>query len=286
VADGDGAGGARIDIGAFELQTAAPTLLGDYNDDGSVDAADYVVYRKHAGTSTPLPNDAIGGVIGAAHLNQWKANFGNTLPPGAGGGMGTGEVVNQVVEPTANSVPVQKVRLSSAEFASQPLKSPASQTPKFVGQLGEVVVQSAEIAARQALPVARPVLSVPQAAANIANEQMADTPPETQSTAGSTHTDQPEPIRASVGIDGDNWRFRMAGRSSTNARVSAQRELDTHRRDQALAAWLSSRAAVEVPSDRDGQLQKVSDERGETFNTPFEAVDTVFEELLVVVVGI
>ena len=38
---------ARIDMGAFELQAPpGPALPGDYNLDDSVDAADYVVWRK------------------------------------------------------------------------------------------------------------------------------------------------------------------------------------------------------------------------------------------------
>jgi hypothetical protein len=61
-------------------------LDGDYNGDGVVDAADYVVWRENLGTSNPLPNDAIGGVIGQAQYDQWRANFGATL---SGGGSGT-----------------------------------------------------------------------------------------------------------------------------------------------------------------------------------------------------
>jgi hypothetical protein len=41
--------GNAIDIGAFELQT--PELAGDYNRNGTVDAADYVVWRKTLGTT-------------------------------------------------------------------------------------------------------------------------------------------------------------------------------------------------------------------------------------------
>ena len=36
---------------------APPVLAGDYNDDGLVDAADYIVWRKFAGTDFPLPNE-------------------------------------------------------------------------------------------------------------------------------------------------------------------------------------------------------------------------------------
>ena len=42
--------GGRIDMGAFEFQYQPPELLGDYNQNGTVDAADYVVWRKTLGT--------------------------------------------------------------------------------------------------------------------------------------------------------------------------------------------------------------------------------------------
>ena len=65
----------------------APGVNGDYNDDGKVDAADYVVWRKYQGTTTTLPNDPHGGTIGSLQFNTWRANFGN-MAPGSGGGSG------------------------------------------------------------------------------------------------------------------------------------------------------------------------------------------------------
>jgi hypothetical protein len=56
---------------------AAP-LTGDYNENGTVDAADYVVWRENVGTMNTLPNDNIGGMIGPDHYAQWKANFGDS----------------------------------------------------------------------------------------------------------------------------------------------------------------------------------------------------------------
>lgn len=53
-------------------------LRGDYNDDGRVDASDYVVWRSNFGTEMWLPNDPLGGPIGAAHHEQWKSNYGAT----------------------------------------------------------------------------------------------------------------------------------------------------------------------------------------------------------------
>ena len=59
-------------------------LLGDYNENGAVDAADYVVWRNNVGTSNMLPNDDIGGMVGSAHYNQWKEHFGMSNPGGIG----------------------------------------------------------------------------------------------------------------------------------------------------------------------------------------------------------
>jgi hypothetical protein len=68
---------------AVLLEVAAIGLTGDYNDDGSVDAADYVVWRKNSGTNNTLPNDPIGGTIGQAQFDQWRAHFGQTAGGGA-----------------------------------------------------------------------------------------------------------------------------------------------------------------------------------------------------------
>ena len=60
----------RVDVsdiisrnGTFTLRQQSVALLGDYNHNGIVDAADYVVWRKNVGTSTALPNDLIGGTL-------------------------------------------------------------------------------------------------------------------------------------------------------------------------------------------------------------------------------
>jgi rhamnogalacturonyl hydrolase YesR len=54
-------------------------LAGDYNDDGIVDAADYVVWRHNLGAPPgTLVNDVDGGVVGPAQYATWRANFGAT----------------------------------------------------------------------------------------------------------------------------------------------------------------------------------------------------------------
>jgi hypothetical protein len=57
-------------------------LPGDFNSDGKVDAADYVLWRK-----TPA---AYGG--DPAGYNTWRQNFGNPPGAGSGGGLNGGAV--------------------------------------------------------------------------------------------------------------------------------------------------------------------------------------------------
>lgn len=71
----------------FAILDAAPQLAGDYNNDGRVDAADYVAGRK---------------TLGASYFNSqytlWRANFGKSLS--AGSGATAGIEFSAVPEPT------------------------------------------------------------------------------------------------------------------------------------------------------------------------------------------
>ncbi len=62
-----------------------PLLVGDYNNNGVVDAADFVVWRKNDGTSTSLANDPLGGTIGQGQYDNWRVHFGEALGSGVGG---------------------------------------------------------------------------------------------------------------------------------------------------------------------------------------------------------
>ena len=65
-------------------------LPGDFNNDGKVDAGDYMTWRKANGTSNALLNDnGLGTPIGQAHLDLWRQQFGNATAPGGGLGGGT-----------------------------------------------------------------------------------------------------------------------------------------------------------------------------------------------------
>lgn len=66
----------------FPTQDFVP---GDYNEDGTVDAADYAVFRDNLGADEgTLPNDIDGGTIGTAQYDTWAANFGSSLPGASG----------------------------------------------------------------------------------------------------------------------------------------------------------------------------------------------------------
>jgi hypothetical protein len=70
-----------------EIATSAG-LPGDYNLDGTVNAADYVVWRDRVGmTSLPNRDPAASGIIGTDDFHFWKAQFGQTFPPAATAGL-------------------------------------------------------------------------------------------------------------------------------------------------------------------------------------------------------
>jgi len=67
----------RLDMGAFELQPVP--LVGDYNGDGSVDAADYVVWRKFLSTSNDMADGDGSGVVDQPDREIWQENFGRSF---------------------------------------------------------------------------------------------------------------------------------------------------------------------------------------------------------------
>lgn len=70
---------ARLDA-TVEISYAFDPLVGDYNRDGNVDAADYAVWRRNAGTNGLAPYDGADGTgdgnVNAADYNAWRQNFG------------------------------------------------------------------------------------------------------------------------------------------------------------------------------------------------------------------
>ncbi|HEX2474205.1 MAG TPA: hypothetical protein VHK01_05645 [Lacipirellulaceae bacterium] len=73
------------DVITYTLAPPPAGIPGDYNDDGSVDAADYVVWRKN--------NGAMAG------YEEWRTNFGKTV----GNGSGAQQLASSVPEPAIAS---------------------------------------------------------------------------------------------------------------------------------------------------------------------------------------
>jgi hypothetical protein len=76
---------AHLQENVFFVPTA-----GDFNGDGMVDAADYVVWRGAVGTSNVWVDADGNGTVGPEDLSLWRANFGVGVP--AAGGALLGEV--------------------------------------------------------------------------------------------------------------------------------------------------------------------------------------------------
>lgn len=140
VYDSDGTGSAIVDIGAYELHATTPslpTLLGDYNLNSVVDAADYVLWRKTLGTSgLTAYSGADGdgdGTIDNDDLLVWRANFGNVFP-GAGSGAqnatpnepvtGASAAQGSSVEPVSNEAPAFSSPVSAVAGNAEAGNSP------------------------------------------------------------------------------------------------------------------------------------------------------------------
>jgi hypothetical protein len=76
-----------------QLVAAAPILLGDYNEDGSVDAADYVIWRKGLGT-----------LFTQADYDVWSANYGQTAGSGGSAISITGAVRQSSAAPEPSGI--------------------------------------------------------------------------------------------------------------------------------------------------------------------------------------
>jgi hypothetical protein len=70
-----------IFLNNFERNIVA--VNGDYNQNGVVDAADYVAWKENLGTTNTLPNDTTPGSVSQADYDIWRMNFGSTSGGGA-----------------------------------------------------------------------------------------------------------------------------------------------------------------------------------------------------------
>jgi PEP-CTERM motif len=81
--------------GVLSITTFVPSvLIGDYNNNGVVDAADYTTWRDNLGGATLTNRDpANTGAVTTADYTSWVTHFGNTAGPGSGAGLASGGAV-------------------------------------------------------------------------------------------------------------------------------------------------------------------------------------------------
>lgn len=85
-----GASTIYISETSFTLLEAVAGVAGDFNGNGVVDAADYVVWREAFGTNNTLSGngdetDGSAGVVDDADYQYWRARFGNSGPAASAG---------------------------------------------------------------------------------------------------------------------------------------------------------------------------------------------------------
>jgi hypothetical protein len=102
-----------------------PVTPGDFNDDGVVDTADYVVWKKTEGTNFDLGGngDEMGasmGVVDGADYALWVANFGETAA-GTGGGASVPEPASMVLFVAVIFLAAHRPRRGIIQFARRPL---------------------------------------------------------------------------------------------------------------------------------------------------------------------
>jgi hypothetical protein len=67
-----------LTIRVEDESAAEQPVSGDYNNNGVVDAADFIVWRINNGQSVTLPNDPSPGVVNDDDYDTWRENFGAT----------------------------------------------------------------------------------------------------------------------------------------------------------------------------------------------------------------
>jgi len=103
-----------MDVIGYDV--AGPSLAGDYNHDGIVDAADFTVWRDTLGqTGTGLAADGNGNnQIDAGDYNIWNTNFGNYSGSGASANAAVPEPATSVLLPLAASGLCLALRLAAS----------------------------------------------------------------------------------------------------------------------------------------------------------------------------
>jgi hypothetical protein len=139
------------------LHTILLNLPGDYNNDGTVDAADYTNWRDTLGSSVPVSSGADGngnGAIDQGDYAVWRDNFGTTFATATSSSATVDVATVQQVTPAPTATPLTRVK---ATASAEPV-APASQ-PQAVYATLQSSVGSRPAAAHQPEVHPEPVTS-------------------------------------------------------------------------------------------------------------------------------
>jgi hypothetical protein len=103
----------------WQSMVGSTAVPGDYNGDGSVDAADYVVWRHSLGESVTPYTSADGngnGLVDEDDYSVWRRNFGNTVSPGSG----SGAAMVVMSQPASAAALIEPMDNSASSAPAQP----------------------------------------------------------------------------------------------------------------------------------------------------------------------
>src|SRR5262249_13494970 len=102
-------------IRAFTFTLPVPSINGDYNGNGVVDAADYIIWRKNLGLTggaTKAQGDGTGdGNVMSDDYDYWRARFGNTSGSGSSA---SGLATSTVPEPNTVVMLITSLLISAS----------------------------------------------------------------------------------------------------------------------------------------------------------------------------
>jgi hypothetical protein len=140
------------------LEVATITLLGDYNLDGRVNSADYIVWRNSFGKNV-LPQagaDGSGnGLVDEDDYDLWKQNFGNSIQNMGSGGGAAVEDQDLTIMPGVVASPIVNLP-SHAPAIGQPI--PSVSRPSSAAEPRSGADHGSNLVSPPFVPAARPAI--------------------------------------------------------------------------------------------------------------------------------